>query len=274
MNVLAVTAVRPVRHGQPLPGLWRELWGRQPLLTLFGAVLLALLLPLALAAGFDERLLRGANVWWKPMKFALSIAVFALTTAWFIGHLPAARRSSRAVRWVVGLVVGAGSFEFLYIALQAGLGAASHYNETSVFHAVMYALMGVGALLLTASQPMLAWQLHRHPQPALAPAYRLAVTTGLLLTFVLGAGVGLLLSAYQPPSGAGLPLLGWSTTGGDLRPAHFLGIHAQQLLPLAGLALARLPQRLGRPAVLALVMLYVLACAGLVVYGMAGRAGG
>lgn len=271
MNTLAALAARPLRSRLPLPGLWRELWARQPALTLFAAILLALLLPLAIAAGLDDRLLRGANVWWKPMKFALSIAALALTTAWFIGHLPAARRGSRAVQWVVGLVLGAGSFELAYITLQAALGEGSHYNNSNTLHATMYALMGVGALLLTASQPLLAWQLHRHPHPALPPAYRLAVTSGLLLTFVLGAGVGVVLSSHQPPSGAGLPLTGWSTSGGDLRPAHFLGIHAHQLLPLAGLALARLPGRLGRIAVIAAAALYTLACVGLAMYGLAGR---
>ena len=264
MSTLAATPVPPSRCGAFLPDLWRELLARQRTLTLFAAVLLALMLPIAFAWGLDDRLLRGANVWIKPLKFLLSVAVLALTTAWFIGHLPPGQRRSRAVRWVVALILGAGSFELAYIGLQAALGQASHYNNADLLHSVMYTLMGVGALLLTATQPLLAWQLYRHPDPALPPAYRLSVLLGLVLTFVLGAGVGMWLSAVQPPDGPGLPLVGWSLSGGDLRPAHFVGIHAQQLLPLAGLALARWTPRQGRRAVVAVALAYAAACLGLV----------
>ena len=46
-----------------------------------------------------------------------------------------------------------------------------------------------------------------------------------------------------PTAGAALPLVGWSTTGGDLRIGHFIGLHALQGLPLLAFALLALAPR-------------------------------
>ena len=248
-----------------------ELFRRERRLALFGFALLALLVPLALAGALDERTLRGANVWLKPMKFALSLSLFALTTAWFVGHLLPAARRLRALDWIVWVLIGSAGFELAYIALQAGLGQGSHYNVGDPVHGALYGLMGLGALALTATQPALAWLLLRHADPRLAPAYRLAVLIGLVLTFVLGASVGGLLSGMQPPETAALPVIGWSLAGGDLRPAHFLGIHAQQALPLVGLVVAGVKARSASRKVWAAAAVYVLLFAAALAWGLAGR---
>lgn len=248
-----------------------ELLRRERRLALFGFTLLALLAPLAVAWGLDERTLRGANVWLKPMKFALSLGLFALTTAWFIGHLLPAARRLRAVDVIVWVLIGSASFELAYIALQAGLGRGSHFNVGDAFHAVMYSLMGMGALALTATQPALAWLLLRHADRRRAPAYRLAVVMGLVLTFVLGAGVGGLLSGMQPPEAATLPVVGWSMAGGDLRPAHFLGIHAQQALALFGLAMAGRNTATAQRSVWAVTAAYLLLFVAALAWGLVGR---
>lgn len=274
MNTLTFAPGRPARASSFVPPRdWpAELLARERRLALYGAVLLALLLPMALAWSLDGRMLRDANVWIKPMKFAMSIALLALTTSWFIGHLPTERRASRAIDRIVWLVIGAGSFELAYITLQAALGQGSHYNVGDAPHATMYTLMGIGALVLPATQPMLAWQLLRHPDPSLPVAYRQAVSIGLVLTFVFGAGAGGLLSALQPPSGGPeLPLFGWSLGGGDLRPAHFVGVHAEQLLPIAGFVAATFRAARAQALVWASALSYALLFAALVAWGLIGR---
>jgi hypothetical protein len=256
--------------------LLRAVRRRDPVLAGFGLALLAIALVLAIAWVFDARQLHGEGVWAKPIKFLLSVGLFALTSAWFIGDLPEARRGAapiRAARWTI---LGAGAFELVYITWQAALGQASHFNEATPFHMVMYALMGIGALTLTATTLPLAREIARHGT-GLSPALRLAVVLGLVLTFVLGAGAGIAIAAYGghavgvATGGPGLPLLGWSTTGGDLRVPHFLGIHAQQLLPLAGAGLAAALPRRARVAIWLLSALYVLVTLAVFAQALLGR---
>jgi hypothetical protein len=256
----------PLRATGRIPRAMAELFRRQRTLAVFGALLLLAMLPTAIAWGLDDRMLRGASVWIKPLKFMLSIALLAWTLAWFIGHLPAERRHGRGVRAVVALVLGAGSFEIGYITLQAALGQGSHFNVGDPWHATMYTLMGIGAVLLTASQPLLAALLWRWPDRQRPRVLRLGVIAGLVLSFVLGGGVGLALSTQMPASSGGLPLLGWHLAN-DLRPAHFAGLHAAQALPLAGVWLARRGR--GWPWMLAVAGGYALACVLLAVLGWA-----
>jgi len=260
MKTLAVA--QPMSGPRPFarsidPRRWlREAFARQPLLTGFAVLMWLAMVPALLALGLDERSLRGVSVWVKPLKFLASVGLFSISTAWFIGLLPDHRRDSLPVRVVVWTILLAGGFEIAYITLMASLGQASHYNFSNAVHVALYSAMGAGALAMTATQPLLAWQIVRHGRGDLPSAWRDAVVLGLMLTFLLGAGAGGLLGGIQPPAGAGLPVVGWHLGGGDLRPAHFIGLHAQQFLPLAGLALIALRVRRARVALAVFALAY------------------
>ncbi len=218
--------------------LGRDLVSRQPLLTVFSALMLVLALPTFMLLVIDDRLLRDVPIWLKPLKFMLSSAMFAATTAWFIGLLPASIRTSSMVRGLAWTVVITSIFEVGYISLQAALGQGSHHNVSDPLHASLFGLMAIAAVCLTSTQAVLAWLIARH-SPRRDTIFVRSVVMGLVLTFVLATASGFMLGGQQPPPGVGVPFLGWHIGQADARPAHFMGLHAHQLLPLAGWFLQR-----------------------------------
>jgi hypothetical protein len=188
-------------------------------------------------------------VWLKPWKFQISLSIYLLSFAAMMVWLPPAAQRGLLARYVVWMAIFSGMFEVLYITLQGARGLGSHYNLSEPF----YALMGLGAVLLTSTALALAILIARDKDYALSPSLKLAIVIGLVLTFFLGAGFGAYLASS--PSGhwvsgvaedaGGMPIFHWSRTGGDLRVAHFFGVHAIQLIPAfaTGLNLFNMPQR-------------------------------
>ncbi|MDZ7814103.1 MAG: hypothetical protein U5L74_13820 [Ideonella sp.] len=247
-----------------MSAIYRGLLLKQPLLTRYALFMLLLALPTTGLLWVDERAYREVAIWAKPLKFMWSTALFAATTAWCVGLLPNAVRDGSSVRALAWAVVLTSAFEVAYISLQAAWGQGSHHNVATPLHAVMFGLMALAAVGLTATQAVLAWMLLRHCGFG-SGTLVLAAMLGLTLTFVLATVSGFILGAQQPPAGMGLPLVGWHWGQADARPAHFLGVHAQQLFPWLGwLLLQRSVHRPGRWLMLAAVA-YVLVW-GLLVY--------
>lgn len=214
------------------------LLARQRELTVFGLILLTLTVMMFVAQFFDARTLGGANIWVKPTRFAGSIGIFALTSAWFFGYVRPERRRGALMRATVWMIIVAGAFEIVWITYQASQALASHFNTGSPFYTFMYALMGLFAVILIAATLPLAWEIGRRPVTGLRPDFVMAVVIGLVITFVLGTATGAHMAA-QPShavgaEGSGIPLFGWNRLGGDLRIAHFMGIHAQQAMAVLG----------------------------------------
>jgi hypothetical protein len=128
---------------------------------------------------------------------------------------------------------------------QSARGVGSHFNTATPIEGIMFMLMGLAAPVFTALAAVLGIAIARRPRPDLAPAFRLAVVLGLILTTVLGTAAGVAISVNgghwvgaAATDAGGLPIFGWSRYGGDLRVAHFFGLHALQILPVAGLIVA------------------------------------
>lgn len=241
---------------RPLP-LWQTLVSRQPLLAYYGLAMLVLMLPTLLAFALDERLIREIPVWIKPLKFMASTALFALTTAWFLPLLPETMRQSHSTKWMVWTLICTSAFEVAYISFQAGMGQASHYNMADNFHAAMYGLMAMAAVLLTATQGWMGWKIYWASRSSARSIFVLAVIAGLMLTFLLSVISGFALGGKQAPAGEGWALLGWHIQGGDGRPAHFLAVHAQQWIPLMGYLAHQRLKPAPIPALAAGIMIYL-----------------
>jgi hypothetical protein len=227
-------ALRRARFAVPILA---DLLDRQRALATYGLAMLGLsVLAVALQA-FDPRVLEsGINVWVKPAKFLSSVGILAVTAAWFFGYVRPGRRGAPLMRLTVVLLLLAGTFELAWIVWQGANGLESHFNEDTTFYAVMYSLMGIFAVLLVATVLPLAWEIGRRPAPGLSGDFVAALVIGLVLTFVLGGGFGGAIAAngghaVGPEAGA-VPLFGWNRAGGDLRIAHFVGIHAEQAIPI------------------------------------------
>jgi hypothetical protein len=203
----------------------------------------------------DPRVITGAPAWLKPFKFAVSTALYSVTLAWIFGFLPHRPRLRRAVGWTTAIVF---VLEVAIIDLQAWRGTTSHFNVSTPLDAALFYVMGGAIMFQTLVSVGVAVALWRHPftDRALGWALRL----GMTLT-ILGALTGPLMtrptasqlaearsgrmtvagahSVGGPDGGPGLPVTGWSREHGDLRVAHFIGLHAVQVLPIVAVGLRR-----------------------------------
>ena len=205
----------------------------------------------------DARALREVGIWVKPMKFMAATALFAWTTVWVTELANSTVAYGQAYMGICTLLVITSLFEVVYITFQASLGAASHYNTSDPWHAFMFGLMAIAAVGLTASQGWLAWEIWRARGSDPLPVTTWGVIIGLTLTFVLSTISGFMLGGNQPPAGSGLPIVGWHLYK-DIRPSHFLGVHAQQLIPLWGIIVERFLGAFSTQALTAGCGLYVI----------------
>ncbi len=212
-----------------------EVYRRQPVLAVAGIIHVSLALIMLLGLAIDSRSILGLNPWVKPLKFAVSLAVYLFTIALFMSYFPSGSRllSLASVTIVVTIIL-----ETALISMQALRGTTSHFNISTPFDTAVFALMGIAIVVNTVALVGILWQFFTHP-PNIAPAYLWGIRLGLIV-FILAGLQGFMMASRgahtvgAPDGGPGLPFVNWSTRFGDLRVAHFVGLHALQIIPFAG----------------------------------------
>jgi hypothetical protein len=235
------------------------LWRTDARLTFVGLFMLALLAATGVALLVDPREVLGAPLWMKPAKFAASIAIYTLTLAWIFSYLPEWPKTRRVVSWVTTVTL---LLEIVIIDVQAWRGTTSHFNVGTVADGVLFTTMGLAIVtqtLVATSVAVALWK-QRFSDRAIGWALRLGMTmtivgamTGGLMTRPTQeqldnarAGHRMMVAGAHtvgaPDGGPGLPGTGWSVEHGDLRVAHFIGLHAIQVLSLVALGWRRWPE--------------------------------
>ena len=214
---------------------FNELKRRNVLLFWFGLFNLAVAIVCLILMPSEKTQILGVNRWLKPFKFYATVGVMVITMGWLMYYLNNARKV-KAFSWLIVLSM---FFENALIITQAVRNTTSHFNATSSLNGGIFTAMGIFIMIFAIVAILICISFFRQKEFSIPAAYVWGIRLGLLcfVIFSLEGGmmVGLLKHTVGAPDGGpGLPLVNWSTQYGDLRIAHFIGIHSLQVMPLFG----------------------------------------
>jgi hypothetical protein len=243
----------------PTKSLWTRAHDVSPVVTWLTIIMIVGAVGSLVGVALDDRQLLGVPIWIKPFKFFASIAVLSATMLVLLAQLP---RGGRARPFLEVVISVAALAEMVGIAGQAARGTMSHFNITTPLDSIAFLVMSVLVVVVQVALIVLAVQLSRAriADRVFAAGLRWGLATLIIGTLVTGVAMGSPLdraahvavaAKYRitsmggghaigaPDDMPGLPLVGWSTLGGDLRPAHFLALHGLQVLALFGWWMSR-----------------------------------
>jgi hypothetical protein len=215
--------------------LFARLYATDRLLHNFGWMLLLSVPVFAMLSRIDPGTAQFANPWFKPIKFAISFATFVWTVSLFMTRM---RISGGILEWVRRVMTASIVVEMLCLAIQAS--RAANLSATSGFadwfiQQMTTAMVSINTAILVG---LFAFFCGKRDQIRIADSAMVLAIRLSILIFLAGNAVGGYMLARgshtvgAQDGGPGLPFLNWSTIAGDLRVAHFIAIHAIQIVPL------------------------------------------
>jgi hypothetical protein len=244
----------------------------QKVLIVSGAICFAALIVLMVIALFDSYEILGINRWIKPMKFFMSVGTYLWTIAVYLYFVPGRELAKKVIAWGASLLMLG---ENVLIVMQALRRTTSHFNHATSFDDAVFSAMGLMIVVNTILIVYLS-VIYFKADIQLPRSILWGMRLGMIL-FLCAAVEGGYMSTLTGHSvgvadgGPGLPLVNWSMDGGDLRAAHFIGMHALQAVPIFAYAMEKL--KLGAATALTIVFggLYFVVFVLLFVQALAGR---
>jgi hypothetical protein len=244
-----------------------ELKQRNKSLFWFGVFNIAVGVICLILMQVDDKQVLNVSRWLKPMKFYFSVGLMILTMGWLLYYLNDAKK----IRLYTWLLIVSMFFENGLIILQAIRNTTSHYNTNSLFDVMIFNFMGIFILLFTITAVLICIAFFSQKQFSIPDAYVWGIRLGILFFILFSLEGGLMLSMMKhtvgdPDGGPGLSLTNWSTQYGDLRIAHFLGIHSLQILPMLGYYIAK-----SKKQIITLSAIYFVIVIAVLIQALAGK---
>ena len=210
----------------------QQLRDRNETMYYFGLICLIAAIVFLVLSRVSHVQVNNVSAWIKPFKFAFSTFLFAWAMLWYCSYLP--DFNVRIFNWSIIILLG---LEIVYIALQANRGQLSHFNVSTPFYSAMYSMMAFAATAVTIYTAYVAYLFFKNDFVDLPDYYVWSIRLALII-FVIFSFEGFVMGSRMSHTigGAdgspGIPLVHWSTKFGDPRIAHFIGMHALQILPI------------------------------------------
>ena len=263
--------------------LLRQAWHFNRLLTVSTVFHAVLILVGIIGMALDTRIILNAPIWAKTTKFAISITLYSVTLLWMLTYMKSRPRLAQFIASNSGAIM---LIEIAVILVQNILRSVpSHYNVATPFDGVMWSIMGTSIVAVWVINFIAGVVLlfEKMPNPVLGWGIRLGLLialVGMALAFTMTSPNTTQMAALQSGQKLALigahnvnalvdgqnrmiPFLGWNMDGGDLRIAHFIGLHAMQVLPILALFLLGRMPKLSQSRNLALVWVGGLSYLGL-----------
>lgn len=231
-----------------------------PVLAISTIIYMLLFLACLILYNVDSRLVAGSPVWLKPLKFAISFAIYSATLLCLMSFLPKNSRSTLLIKILSWFYAVTAFIEVGLITLQAARAVPSHFNVSNALDTRIYELMGFMVIGIWSVSLIISllFFFHKSSVPILDLSIRLAFVI-TLFSMLLATAMLIPSSEQRVQANNGIepqiigthsigvtsecpemiPFLGWNKEAGDLRVSHFIGIHTLQFLPLVAFLILR-----------------------------------